>query len=256
MSIPQYPATLSEVVMASGRLGPMTTVNVSDTEDAGVAESDNPIPKVNEPSCVGTPCSSPDDSNVNPLGIAPDITDQVYGGTPPLASNSASYFSPRFPEERLVVEIARLGAGVTTSVTATVATSGIGLAESVAPTTERERPCRRRLTVEVAVGVHFEARRKCPGHDRQGVRADAPAHGKGFRVIVPLTLSRGRGVGAVTDRGAAGATTIVNVPFADAGFGVAESVAWAVNDRSPPRAGCPSSCPMRRTRARPAATRT
>jgi hypothetical protein len=54
---------------------------------AGVAKlSVTVTAKVNEPVAVGVPESEPSEASVRPVGNAPDVTVQLKGGEPPLAT--------------------------------------------------------------------------------------------------------------------------------------------------------------------------
>jgi len=50
--------------------------------------------KSNVPAEVGTPKRVPDESNVIPAGKAPEMTDHLYGGTPPAARSCVEYKTP------------------------------------------------------------------------------------------------------------------------------------------------------------------
>jgi hypothetical protein len=50
--------------------------------------------KSNVPTEVGTPKRVPDESNVIPAGKAPEMTDHLYGGTPPAARSCVEYKTP------------------------------------------------------------------------------------------------------------------------------------------------------------------
>ena len=50
--------------------------------------------KLNEPAEVGLPEICPDPDSATPGGRVPAITDQAYGGLPPVAANAAEYGVP------------------------------------------------------------------------------------------------------------------------------------------------------------------
>jgi len=61
---------------------------------------------------VGVPLRMPAVDKVSPAGSVPDVTDQLYGGVPPLAANVWLYSVPTVPEGRgLAVSITSGGGG-------------------------------------------------------------------------------------------------------------------------------------------------
>jgi hypothetical protein len=51
--------------------------------------------KVEVPAAVGVPAITPVEEMARPTGHVPDVTDHVYGGTPPVAARVCEYGAPR-----------------------------------------------------------------------------------------------------------------------------------------------------------------
>jgi hypothetical protein len=61
--------------------------------------------KLDVPVLVGVPEITPAPDSVSPAGRAPELTDQLYAGVPPVALNAALYPVPSCPAESVVVVI-------------------------------------------------------------------------------------------------------------------------------------------------------
>src|SRR5579884_1894557 len=60
----------------------------------------------NEPAATGLPVILPEAaSRVRPGGIAPEVVENTYGGTPPVADTASEYCAPVLPDDSVVVEM-------------------------------------------------------------------------------------------------------------------------------------------------------
>jgi len=88
--------------------------------------------KLKEPAAVGVPEMAPDDADsVRPTGKAPELTLQVYGVVPPVASNVVEYAVAVWPDGTELVVICTAGAAATVRVNDFVVVSAVGTVESV-----------------------------------------------------------------------------------------------------------------------------
>ncbi len=70
---------------------------------------------VNGPAVVGVPVIAPvEASRLNPVGRPPDVIENVYGGTPPLATSVELYGTPTWPV--LSAHSKLIGGGVVTTI--------------------------------------------------------------------------------------------------------------------------------------------
>ena len=101
--------------MIAREAGVTTSEKLADLVRAGLSASATVAVKLNVPVTVGVPEITPEvPARVSPEGRAPDVTDQAYGATPPLACRTVEYEEPIVPEDTVVVVIA-IERGATTS---------------------------------------------------------------------------------------------------------------------------------------------
>ena len=87
---------------------------------------------------------TPVDARLKPAGKTPEVSVQVYGGTPPVAASEALYGTPTEPAVK--GEVVLMASGVLTEmVSLEVATACLGVCESVT--------CTLKLTLPRLVGV-------------------------------------------------------------------------------------------------------
>jgi hypothetical protein len=92
--------------------------------------------KLELPAAVGVPVIAPLAFIDNPFGRLPDVTDQLYGGVPPVAFTDPEYPAPTVPFGRLAVATASAGAVIVI----VKLPDAVALAESVTVTVKVELP--------------------------------------------------------------------------------------------------------------------
>ena len=128
---------------------------------------------------------APEELRIRPAGKLPEVIDQVYGGTPPVAASEAIKGTPIDPALSEEVVIDRGGLTVTAS--EAMSTAAVGVWESVTDT----------LKVVEAVSARGSANHAAGADDEPGrQRARCKRRGEG-----PLTPSRGQRGGIRNDYG-------------------------------------------------------
>ena len=105
---------------------------------AGEPESVACTVKLEVPTVVGVPLSTPAVLSESPAGSVPEASDQKYGCVPPAAASVWEYASPTVPPARLAV-VTTSGAGATVTESPFVAVC-VGAPASVASTTKSKVP--------------------------------------------------------------------------------------------------------------------
>jgi hypothetical protein len=88
---------------------------------------------------VGVPEIKPVELRVRPAGRVPEVIDQVYGGTPPVAASDEVYGTPIDPAVSGDVVVIESG-GLTVMVSVTMSTAAVGVCESVTETLKVDEP--------------------------------------------------------------------------------------------------------------------
>ena len=77
--------------------------------------------KLDVPAALGVPLKTPAEDSVNPAGSVPEVTDQLYGGVPPVAASVWLYALPTVPAGSGLTVVIDSAAGSTVTANAFVA---------------------------------------------------------------------------------------------------------------------------------------
>ena len=183
------------------------------------------------PAALGVPLKTPAEDSVNPAGSVPEVTDQLYGGVPPVAASVWLYALPTVPAGSGLTVVIDSAAGSTVTANAFVAVPP--------PVTWTVK-----LEVPAALGVPL----KTPAEDSVSPAGSAPeVTDQPYGGVPPVaanvwlyalpTVPAGSGDDVVIDS-AAGSTVTANAFVA-----VPPPLTWTVKLETPAAVGVPLKTP-------------
>jgi hypothetical protein len=211
----------------------------------GLVESVTWAVKLKEPDAVGVPEIVPAEDNVRPPGSAPALMLQLYGWVPPLAASVVEYAVPTRPDGTDVVVICTAAtAAATVRVNDLVAVSAVGLVESVTLAVKLKEPDAVGVPEMVPAEDNVRPPGKAPEPMLQLYGVVPPLAASVIEYAVP-TCPDGTDVVVICTAVTAAATVRVNdlVAVSAFGFGVVESVTFAVKLKEPEAVGVPEIVP-------------